>query len=122
VGGHGDLEVHAHCKPDGLVSLAAVEVSGFRMDWRGSSGPRSMTGRRVFQSSRAGSSTRLHLRTQSPSSPGSMINRRTTTAARKRRTESRTEPWRSALQSVSFIPEERPGIAEGSRCERLRVP
>jgi hypothetical protein len=31
VGGHGDLEVHAHCKPDGLVFLAAVEISGFRI-------------------------------------------------------------------------------------------
>jgi hypothetical protein len=31
LGGHGDVEVHAHCKPDGVVSLAAVAISGFRL-------------------------------------------------------------------------------------------
>lgn len=31
LGGHGDLEVHAHCHADGLVSLTAVAISGFRM-------------------------------------------------------------------------------------------
>ena len=31
LGGHGDVEVHAHCKPDGAVSLKAVAISGFRM-------------------------------------------------------------------------------------------
>jgi hypothetical protein len=31
LGGHGDLEVHTHCKPDGIVSLKALAISGFRM-------------------------------------------------------------------------------------------
>lgn len=32
LGGHGDLEVHAHCHADdGLVSLTGVAISGFRM-------------------------------------------------------------------------------------------
>jgi hypothetical protein len=31
LGGHGDVEVQADCKPDGVVSLTAVTVSGFRM-------------------------------------------------------------------------------------------
>ena len=31
LGGHGDLEVQAHCKPDGVVSLKSVAISGFRM-------------------------------------------------------------------------------------------
>lgn len=31
LGGHGDLEMQAHCGPDGLVSLSAVAISGFRM-------------------------------------------------------------------------------------------
>jgi hypothetical protein len=31
LGGHGDLEVQARCSPDGLVSLSAVTISGFRM-------------------------------------------------------------------------------------------
>ncbi len=31
LGGHGDVEVQAHCKPDGIVSLNAVAISGFRM-------------------------------------------------------------------------------------------
>ena len=31
LGGHGDVEVHAHCKPDGVVSLQAVALSGFQM-------------------------------------------------------------------------------------------
>jgi hypothetical protein len=31
LGGHGDLEVHTHCKPDGVVSLTAMAISGFRM-------------------------------------------------------------------------------------------
>jgi hypothetical protein len=31
LGGHGDLEVQTHCSPDGLVSLSAVAISGFRM-------------------------------------------------------------------------------------------
>jgi hypothetical protein len=31
LGGRGDVEVHAHCKPDGVVSLTAVAVSGFRL-------------------------------------------------------------------------------------------
>ena len=31
LGGHGDLEVHMHSSPDGLVSLSAVAISGFRM-------------------------------------------------------------------------------------------
>ncbi|MBI1876175.1 MAG: hypothetical protein HYS05_20100 [Acidobacteria bacterium] len=31
LGGHGDVEVHAHGKPDGVVSLKAVAISGFRM-------------------------------------------------------------------------------------------
>jgi hypothetical protein len=31
LGGHGDLEVQMHCSPDGLVSLSAVAISGFRM-------------------------------------------------------------------------------------------
>ncbi len=30
LGGHGDVEVHAHCRPDGVVSLKAVAISGFR--------------------------------------------------------------------------------------------
>lgn len=67
-GGHGDLEVHARCNPDGLVSLSAVAISASgwfachgsgtaqsvakrkgtharnSADWRGASGPRSMSG------------------------------------------------------------------------------
>ena len=31
LGGHGDVEVQAHCRPDGVVSLKAVAISGFRM-------------------------------------------------------------------------------------------
>ena len=31
LGGHGGLEVHTHCKPDGVVSLTALAISGFRM-------------------------------------------------------------------------------------------
>jgi hypothetical protein len=31
LGGHGDLEVQAYCKPDGVVSLNGVAISGFRM-------------------------------------------------------------------------------------------
>jgi hypothetical protein len=31
LGGHGDLEVEAHCKLDGVVSLKGVAISGFRM-------------------------------------------------------------------------------------------
>jgi hypothetical protein len=31
LGGHGDLEVQAHCSRDGLVSLSGVAISGFRM-------------------------------------------------------------------------------------------
>ncbi len=31
LGGHGDLEVQAQCKPDGVVSLNGVAISGFRM-------------------------------------------------------------------------------------------
>lgn len=31
LGGHGDVEVHAHCKPDGVISLTAVAISGFRL-------------------------------------------------------------------------------------------
>ena len=31
LGGHGDLEVKAHCKPDGVVSLTGVAISGFGM-------------------------------------------------------------------------------------------
>jgi hypothetical protein len=30
VGGHGDVEVQADCKPDGIVSLKALAISGFR--------------------------------------------------------------------------------------------
>lgn len=30
LGGHGDVEVQAHCRPDGVVSLTAVAISGFR--------------------------------------------------------------------------------------------
>jgi hypothetical protein len=30
MGGHGDVEVHAHCAPGGVVSLKAVAISGFR--------------------------------------------------------------------------------------------
>src|SRR3990172_13245960 len=30
LGGHGDVEVQAHCRPDGVVSLKAVAISGFR--------------------------------------------------------------------------------------------
>jgi hypothetical protein len=30
LGGHGDVEVQAHCKPDGVVSLKGVAISGFR--------------------------------------------------------------------------------------------
>ena len=30
MGGHGDVEVQAHCKPDGVVSLKAVAISRFR--------------------------------------------------------------------------------------------
>jgi len=30
LGGHEDIEVQAHCKPDGVVSLKAVAISGFR--------------------------------------------------------------------------------------------
>ena len=29
LGGHGDLEVQAHCKPDGVVSLKSLAISGF---------------------------------------------------------------------------------------------
>jgi hypothetical protein len=28
LGGHGDVEVQAHCKPDGVVCLKAVAISG----------------------------------------------------------------------------------------------
>jgi hypothetical protein len=31
LGGHGDLTLQAQCSPDGVVSLSAVEISGFRM-------------------------------------------------------------------------------------------
>jgi hypothetical protein len=31
LGGHGNLEVQAHCKSDGVVSLKGVAISGFRM-------------------------------------------------------------------------------------------
>ena len=31
LGGHGDLELQTHCGPNGLVSLSAVAISGFRM-------------------------------------------------------------------------------------------
>jgi len=31
LGGHGNVEVHAHCKPDGVVSLKALAIAGFRM-------------------------------------------------------------------------------------------
>jgi hypothetical protein len=31
LGGHGDLEMQAHCRADGLVFLSAVAISGFRM-------------------------------------------------------------------------------------------
>ena len=31
LGGRGDVELHAHCKPDGVVSLTAVAISGFRL-------------------------------------------------------------------------------------------
>ena len=31
LGGRGDVEVHAQCKPDGVVSLTAVAISGFRL-------------------------------------------------------------------------------------------
>lgn len=30
LGGHGDVEVQAHCKPDGIVSLKALAISGFQ--------------------------------------------------------------------------------------------
>lgn len=30
-GGHGDLELQARCNPDGMVSLSAVAIAGFRM-------------------------------------------------------------------------------------------
>ncbi len=30
LGGHGGVEVQGHCKPDGVVSLKAVAISGFR--------------------------------------------------------------------------------------------
>lgn len=29
LGGHGDVEVQAHCKPDGVVSLKSLAISGF---------------------------------------------------------------------------------------------
>jgi hypothetical protein len=31
LGGHGDLEMKAHSSPDGLVSLSAVAIAGFRI-------------------------------------------------------------------------------------------
>jgi hypothetical protein len=31
LGGRGDVELHARCKPDGVVSLTAVAISGFRL-------------------------------------------------------------------------------------------
>lgn len=31
LGGHGDVEVQAHCKPDGVVSLKGLAISAFRM-------------------------------------------------------------------------------------------
>jgi hypothetical protein len=30
LGGHRNFEVQEHCKPDGIVSLKAVAISGFR--------------------------------------------------------------------------------------------
>jgi len=30
-GGHNDLELHARCRPDGVVSLSALTLSGFRI-------------------------------------------------------------------------------------------
>jgi hypothetical protein len=30
-GGHGDLELQARCNPDGMVSLSAVAIAGFRI-------------------------------------------------------------------------------------------
>jgi hypothetical protein len=30
LGGHRNIEVQEHCKPDGIVSLKAVAISGFR--------------------------------------------------------------------------------------------
>jgi hypothetical protein len=76
LGGHRDLDVHAQCKPDGLVSLTGVAISAFRMvrvprvwenpdrrdadrtratssvDWRRGSRRHSMSGRRVSRHSR----------------------------------------------------------------------
>lgn len=31
LGGHGDVDVRAHCTPDGVISLTAVAISGFRL-------------------------------------------------------------------------------------------
>jgi hypothetical protein len=31
LGGHGDVEVQADCKPDGVISLKALAIAGFRM-------------------------------------------------------------------------------------------
>lgn len=31
LGWHGDLEVRTHCRPDGVVSLTAMTMAGFRM-------------------------------------------------------------------------------------------
>lgn len=31
LGGHGDLEMRAHSRPDGLISLSAIAIAGFRL-------------------------------------------------------------------------------------------
>ena len=112
LGGRGDVEVHAHCKPDGVVSLTAVAIAGFRLvcvprvwddperreaergsvptlvDWRGGSRPPSMSGRAVSRNSRPGSDTRRHRRKRNRPNRGSRIKSRTTmTTGRRRRTE-----------------------------------
>lgn len=108
LGGHRDVEVQAHCKPDGVVSLKSLAISGFLtirvprvwdvawrrgtratslVDWRAGSRLRlpSMSGRRACQSLRLGSGTRRHHKERSPSSPGSTIGPKTMMTAGRRR-------------------------------------
>jgi hypothetical protein len=106
LGGHGDLEVQAHYKPDGVVSLKGVAnripdgpraqslgrprasrgaLTSRLVGWHERSRLRSMRGRRVSRNSPPGSGTRRHHLERSRLSPGSRMNPRTTMTAGRRR-------------------------------------
>ena len=115
LGGHGDLEMQMHCSPEGLVSLSAVAISGFRMVrvprvWdsperrAAEADPHRELSRRArtfetalsdwtesicaLATSDPGPPRRLP--TRSLPSPGSTTKRRMMTAARKPRTDAQT--------------------------------